>query len=286
MADSPASFPLQASAHALAVFSRLAAPEIASFERCATDYLLSNDPEVGHQLRVSIRRLRALLWAYRRQFPKGLASEWRSRLGDVAEQIGPPRNWDIITNVLLRAAVPPSHPSALVLLEVLEGIRQGARAESRTALGSLEPDGLIASFNQAIGQAIQARAQSGETLGELAHASIAGASRQVAKALRRASNGGLQELHQTRIQIKRLRYVLEFFAEVLSKKDRQRIRRLEQLQDALGELNDVVVGAAYLAQVPVSPEYVAAYDLFAQWLRKEKKARRRAAIAALRRLAH
>ncbi|WP_343228965.1 CHAD domain-containing protein [Ralstonia holmesii] len=126
---------------------------------------------------------------------------------------------------------------------------------------------MIASFNEAIGQAIQAETESGEPLGELAHASIAGASRQVAKALRRASNGGLQESHQTLIQMKRLCYLLEFFAEVLSKEDRKRIRRLEQLQDALGELNDVVIGAAYLGQVPVSPEYAAAYDLFVQWLR-------------------
>lgn len=88
-------------------------------------------------------------------------------------------------------------------------------------------------------------------------------------------------MHQTRIQIKRLRYLLEFFSPVLGKKDIKRIRRLEQLQDALGELNDVVVGATYISQVPVRPEYATAHELFVQWLRKEKKARRRAAIAAL-----
>lgn len=284
MTHPAASSSLHADAPALAMFARLAAPEIAAFERCAPEYLLSNDPEIGHQLRVAIRRLRALLWAYRQPLSKALADEWRDRLGDVAAQIGPPRNWDIIINVLLRAAVPPSQPTALILLEALEDLRQRARAESRTAFNSLEPDKLMITFAEAAARTAQAAPENGETLGKLAHASIADASRRVAKALRRASRGGLQELHQTRIQIKRLRYLLEFFSPVLGKKDIKRIRRLEQLQDALGELNDVVVGASYLARVPVSPEYATAHEMFVRWLKKEKKAKRRAAITALRRL--
>lgn len=282
MANSTASSPLHAEAQALVVLCPLAAPEIAIVERWAPEYLLSDDPEIGHRLRVAIRKLRALLWAYRGLLPKGLADEWRRRLGNVAAQIGPPRNWDIIVDILLRAAVPPSQPSALILLEALEDLRQRARTESRTTFGSIAPERLMASLSEAIGQATQAQAEVGEALGKFAYASIAAASRRVNEAIRRASNGGLQELHQTRIQIKRLRYLLEFFSPVLGKKDIKRIRRLERLQDALGELNDVVVGATYLAQVPVRPEYETSYEMFAQWLKREGKARRRVAIAALR----
>lgn len=286
MAQPPKPTLLHANAPALAAFACLAAPEIATFERCVPDYLLSDDPEIGHQLRVAIRRLRALLWAYRRQLPKKLANEWRHRLADVAALIGPPRNWDVIVNVLLRAAVPASEPSALILLEALEDIRQRARTESRVALDSLEPDGLMVLFSDSIAHAIDAQTESSETLSELARTGVAEASKRVAKALYRAGNGRLEALHRTRIEVKRLRYLLEFFAPVLDKRDRKRVRRLEQLQEALGDLNDVVVGAGYLAQVPAGVEYAAAYDLFARWLRKEKKVRRRAAIAALRRLAH
>lgn len=282
MANSLASSSLHAEAQALTMLSRLATPEIAIVEHWAPEYLLSNDPEIGHRLRVAIRRLRALLWAYRDLLPKALADDWRRRLADVAAQIGPPRNWDIIVNVLLRAAVPPSHPSALILLEALEDIRQRARADSRVTFEGIGPEKLMADFRKAIGNATQVQPETSETLEKFAHARIAAASRRVNRALRRASNGGLQELHQTRIQIKRLRYLLEFFSPVLGKKDIKRIRRLEQLQDALGELNDVVVGATYISQVAVRAEYAPAHELFAQWLKKEKKARRRAAVAALR----
>ena len=96
MVNSAASSHLHAEAPALSMLSRLATPEIAIVEHWAPEYLRSNDPEIGHRLRVAIRRLRALLWAYRDLLPKALADDWRCRLADVAAQIGPPRNWDIM----------------------------------------------------------------------------------------------------------------------------------------------------------------------------------------------
>lgn len=281
MVNCPTSSSLHADANALAVLPRLAESDVATFERNTPDYLQSNDPEIGHQLRVAVRRLRALLWAYRGLLPEELADDWRRRLGEVATQIGPPRNWDIVIDVLLRAAVPPSHPSALVLLEALEDIRQRARDESRQTFGRSEPDRLMASFSEAIQQAVREPPDRREALGKFARASVAAASKRLDKALARATNGGLKELHRTRIQIKRLRYLLEFFSPVLAREERKRIRQLVQLQEALGELNDVVVGATYLAQVPVSPEYAAALEVFIQWLQEEKKTRRRAAVSAL-----
>ena len=96
----------------------------------------------------------------------------------------------------------------------------------------------------------------------------------------------MKELHRTRIQIKRLRYVLEYFSPLLAKAAHKRIKRLTSLQNALGELNDAVVGAGLLSTLPEHPEYVAALEEFQQWFASEKKARRDKAIRALRELAH
>lgn len=73
MVSRPASSELQAKAHALTVLPRLVSSDVATLEHCSADYLVSNDPEVGHQLRVALRRLRALLWAYQSSLPEGLA---------------------------------------------------------------------------------------------------------------------------------------------------------------------------------------------------------------------
>ncbi|MGH9916855.1 MAG: CHAD domain-containing protein, partial [Pyrinomonadaceae bacterium] len=228
------------------------------------------------------RRLRALLWAYQALLPEGFAKHWRQQLGEMAAQIGTPRNWDVIIDELLRAAVPPSHPSALILLEALERIRHRARKESRSAFGLAKPSQLISAFTVALDQVAGARPDRSKTVGAFARARVETASRRLNKQLGRAMDGSLTELHQTRIQIKRLRYLLEYFSPVLTKADRKLIRRLTKLQGALGELNDVVVGRSYISELPALPEYAPAHKLFMQWLLEEKKLRRRKAVSALR----
>jgi len=202
----------------------------------------------------------------------------------MANRVGAPRNWDVIINDLLRAAVPSSHPSALIFLEALESIRHRTREESRMAISSPTHGQLISAFRAAIDQVAGAQLEDSKSVEELARARVTAASRRLEKLLTRAGDGSLAALHQTRIQIKRLRYLLEYFSPVLKKADRKRIARLAQLQGALGALNDVVVGSTYISALPALAEYAPAHELFMQWLQKEKKVRRRKAVRALQEL--
>ncbi len=271
MVSCPALSELQPKAHALAVLPRLTSSDVATLEHCSSDYLVSNDPEVGHELRVALRRLRALLWAYQALLPEGLAKHWRDRLGDMANQVGAPRNWDVIINNLLRAAVPSSHPSALIFLEALESIRHRTREESRMAVSSPTHGQLISAFRAAINQVAAAQLEDSKSVEEIARARVKAATRRLDKLLTRAGDGSLAILHQTRIQIKRLRYLLEYFSPVLKKADRKRIARLAQLQGALGELNVVVVASTYLSALPALAEYAPAHELFMLWLQKKRR---------------
>ena len=54
-------------------------------------------------------------------------------------------------------------------------------------------------------------------------------------------NATFWKLHQLRIEIKKLRYVLEFFSEILGISSQQLVDQLKQVQDHLGKLNDAVV---------------------------------------------
>lgn len=63
-----------------------------------------------------------------------------------------------------------------------------------------------------------------------------------------------QHRHKLRIQAKKLRYAAEFFAPAFPRKRAIRRRKdfvasLEQLQDALGELNDIAVNEKLLEQL-------------------------------------
>jgi CHAD domain-containing protein len=59
-------------------------------------------------------------------------------------------------------------------------------------------------------------------------------------------NISLKRLHRLRIAGKRLRYALEFFEEVLAPQTGDLIKRMKQLQDHLGDLQDAVVASELL----------------------------------------
>jgi len=231
---------LQPNYPSLAALPLLIETDVASIEHLSAEFPLNDDPEVAHQLRVASRRLRALLWAYRPLLPKGFADQWRRTFGDVATVVGSARDWDIILKALA-TAVPPEQPSLPSLLQALEQASQRSRHEGRHALAALAPVQLVANFRIALTGVTTTEASTAKRLDEFAPARVGAATRRLDKQLERALGGSMKELHRTRIQIKRLRYVLEYFSPLLAKATHKRIKRLTELQDALGELNDAVV---------------------------------------------
>lgn len=64
------------------------------------------------------------------------------------------------------------------------------------------------------------------------------------------------ERHRVRIHAKRLRYALEFFRSVTSRRTREdTAKRLGELQSVLGEANDAAVAADRLASMPEASDY-------------------------------
>ncbi|WP_329955906.1 CHAD domain-containing protein [Cupriavidus necator] len=103
------------------------------------------------------------------------------------------RNWDVIINDLLRAAVPSSHPSALIFLEALESIGHRTREESRMAIGSPTHGQLISAFRAAIDQVASAQLKEPKSVEELARTRVETASRRLDKVLARARGGSLAD---------------------------------------------------------------------------------------------
>jgi CHAD domain-containing protein len=62
------------------------------------------------------------------------------------------------------------------------------------------------------------------------------------------SNATVEQLHALRIEFKKLRYLLEFFREVLGKQSRAVINDLKAVQDHLGDLNDANVACQILRE--------------------------------------
>lgn len=242
---------------------------------------MSDDPEILHQLRVAVRRLRALLWAYRPVLPKGFARHWQKELGEMAALIGTARDWDILIEVLLPAAKLPEDDTAPLLRAALGEARRQARQIGQQAVASARLGQRLAAFKHALDEAAASENNEACPIAHFAQTRVAAASRRLDRRLKRAMDGSMKELHRTRIAIKRLRYLLEYFHSVLDEAASQRIKHLTEVQDALGELNDVVVGASHIGSLPGAAAYGPAQARLRRWLSQEKTVRRHKAVDAL-----
>ncbi|KVH39711.1 CHAD domain-containing protein [Burkholderia cepacia] len=216
-----------------------------------------DDPEFVHQMRVALRRLRTLM----RFFPRFADRQWRDTLGAdmrwLAALLGTVRDWDVFATESLPALIAADGGDG-----EWNGTLDAARAQCVAARGELR---------QALHSARYARLTLGwlEWLGSLAlpHAEDGDAPslrRHATKRVRRLfghlyASPSLTSLdtaarHQVRIDAKRLRYALEFFASLASRRTRtETVKTLTRVQSVLGEANDTMVALHHLEKLAAPP---------------------------------
>jgi CHAD domain-containing protein len=173
----------------------------------------------------------------------------REELRWLGGELGPARDLDVLATELLDPMLRQRpHDAALACLRgAAEAARGEAHARVRSALGSprwprlaLETGGWIARRawrEQALGPGsaqlfLPARLYAAGVL-ERRH-------RRARKLGRRLAEATAEERHRLRIRLKKLRYAAEFSASLYpGRRARRYARRLADLQDALGHLNDV-----------------------------------------------
>jgi CHAD domain-containing protein len=204
---------------------------------------LGLDAEPVHEMRVAVRRLRALLRAARPIFVREWADALRAELGWLGRALGPLRDLDVFS-AYLRAELETLNESDRAAFEpvfpALETDRAAAREEALSVLQSQRYSALF----EALGSPPQLLA------GEVSLDAIAARElKKLRKTVQRAERDGSDEqLHKARIQAKRLRYVAEALGE------KRVVRRAKAFQDVVGEHQDAVVGEerlrALAARVP------------------------------------
>ncbi|RQV13022.1 CHAD domain-containing protein [Burkholderia cenocepacia] len=216
-----------------------------------------DDPEFVHQMRVALRRLRTLM----RFFPRFTDRQWKDTLGVdlrwLAKLLGTVRDWDVFATESLPALISADGGGS-----VWDGTLDAARAQSMAARVELR---------QALHSARYARLTLGwlEWLSALA---LPAADGDDAPSLRRHATKRVRRLfghlygspsltsldtaarHQVRIDAKRLRYALEFFASLASRRTRtETVKTLARVQSVLGEANDAMVALHHLEQLSAPP---------------------------------
>jgi triphosphatase len=257
--------------------------------------LIKGDPEGVHQMRVGLRRLRAAMSLFAVLLRDAQSAAIKTELKWLTAELGPARELEVLIS---RVVAPMKNhlrrwrgmPS---LSQELVERRNAALAAARDAVQSARFRALtidIASWLQAgswTNPQDDLVADQGDVPIELF------ASEQLARRWRRVRKQGrtLTELdargrHKLRIQTKKLRYAVEFFASLFTtkravKRRKQFLAILERLQDALGDLNDIAVHEKRFAALETLSRHTNSSRVFAAGLLTgREEARMEAAITA------
>jgi triphosphatase len=234
---------------------------------------LGEDPEELHDMRVATRRLRAALDLFDEVLPVRAAA-FRTELGWMAAALGSVRDLDVQLEALdaMSEAVvswgdvfgSDGHDPLSDLSSLLSRARDSARAGMLAALDSVRWDRLLNGMASMVRQGPLRRSAATRLPAAVAVPDLVGARHAaVMKAARRAKRTGVAaDFHRVRIRCKRLRYSLEFTAELYGGRTNRYTRRLTGLQNQLGLMQDAEVAAARLVELAVGDAHLPAPTVF------------------------
>jgi inorganic triphosphatase YgiF len=221
-------------------------------EGCAR---LGEDAEGVHQLRVGVRRLRALVGAYRKEIAAEVGDFLVRELGWLQTQCGAARDWDVfIAGSLHRLqARLPGDPAVSAMLQAAAALRDESYVALRATLDDPRYTELLLRLEVVLTDGSwSAVAEDGTDKLDRPVAEFASSVLDKRYKRLRAIGGKHadlpeQELHRLRIAGKKLRYTAEFFRSLYPKKQGTKfIQALSDVQDHLGSLNDAVVSRQLL----------------------------------------
>jgi CHAD domain-containing protein len=202
------------------------------------------DASALHDFRVSVRRLRSSLRAWRDALGGAVRDKDLRRLRKVARATNEARDAEVLLAWIGRAAgtLPPAHRAAAEWLS--------DRLEPRTRGASLTAsvERLVEAADSLSRRLKRERPlPSGETFGEAIATRIREQAAAVSAWLARVESPADAPLaHRARIEGKRLRYLLEPLRDTPGVESADAVKALKALQDLLGELNDSRVAADVL----------------------------------------
>lgn len=221
------------------------------------------DPEAVHQMRVGLRRIRALIALVRREVPSARLGRLRGALRGLAALLGDVRDLDVFIEQRIDPLL--ERRGGDMALEALRNEAIALREERRIVLRSALRSGRHARLMLELGRWLASLEELPKLEGPedaeveasavvhvpppsplarsaegYAGAALTRLERRAKKRAETALVGSASARHELRIALKKLRYASEFFRSFYGRKESKRyLRRLGRLLDLLGAQNDV-----------------------------------------------
>jgi CHAD domain-containing protein len=228
-------------------FAALSEAGLRHLARNVEAFLARPEPDPVHQARVAVRRLRALLSAYRPVLPKAPRKRVAADLKRLQKALGPARDLDVFLDEVLPALTTDGARS--VLAAAAQVPHRHAYLQVRKAMAGPLVGRIAKTMPQLAGALRLTKDGKGEAR-EFGRKLLAQRHRNLAKRLVGSSRRSGKELHALRIRIKKLRYAVEFFRPVMEKGGVKAYHAaLAEAQDVLGRFNDAVNARALSAEL-------------------------------------
>jgi CHAD domain-containing protein len=247
---------------------------------------LGLDPEEVHDMRVAIRRLRAMLRAAREMLAPEYSEPLRAELRWLGGELGPLRDADVFIEYLReeRDGLEESdRPGADELVHLLETDRGDAHARAIEALRSRRYLTLLDELERTA-RAPRVRS-SAVPLDDIARREF----RKLRKAARRTdADSPDDDVHELRIKGKRARYAAELAATAVGEPAEAFVKEAKRFQDVVGEHQDAVVAEEHLRELERRGGQAAAF-VAGRLVERQAERRRRSRTglaAAWKRLHH
>src|SRR5215207_5970201 len=214
----------------------------------------ARDPEAVHQMRVALRRLRAALSLFRDAVADDEIAAVKTGLRELAAALGEARDLD----VFIRKTLAPARardPGGAALAALARSYAERREAAYDAALETVASGRLgrivldtLAWIEAGPWLRKDGKAEREAPVERFAADELRSRAKRIRKRGRHLPELAPDERHRVRIAVKKLRYAAEFFAPLYEGKSRAKRARtfrdaLGELQDRLGDLNDIAVAA-------------------------------------------
>ncbi len=213
------------------------------------------DPELTHQARVAMRRLRAAFSMFNRVVVGDDADEVRTGLKWVADLLGGARDLDVFLESRVKTIrlEHPGVPGIEALTKRVEDMSAAAHSQLQEALLSDKFRRLMLSIVRCVRDG-EWTETSGllrqERFLKFAESELQRRLDAVAAKKKAVRGQDALKRHRVRIKAKKLRYMAEFLKPLDPGREFCRTsKQLEELQDLLGELNDAIAGERLLGRI-------------------------------------